>query len=331
MSSVFDKKGEDIQKVKQEHEEEKETLIKKIGELSMDVDYLKKARTGFTTTEKKALIDFSGSKLTIKHQCELHGLPRSTAYHVPVVPTATKVEIDIKNSIDRIHFLEPSYGVRRIRNELAKLGYHVGRRVVRRYMQEMDISAFYPGPNLSKRAKMDKTYPYLLRNLPINHSNQVWSIDISYIGTPTGFVYITAIIDWYSRFIVGYTISNSLQTDSVTRVVKDAIRRHGKPEIINSDQGSQFTSKEYIELIKSYKIIKISMDGKGRATDNIAIERFFRSYKWERLYLMYPETVSEVKAITREYIKHYNYERGHQSYGYKTPAEIYMNSVEDAA
>ncbi len=154
MSSVFDKKGEDIQKVKQEHEEEKETLIKKISELPMDVDYLKKARTGFTTAEKKALIDFFGSKLTIKHQCELLGLPRSTAYHVPVVPIATKVEIDI-----------------------------------------------------------------------------------SYIGTPTGFVYITAIIDWYSRFIVGYTISNSLQTDSVTRVVKDAIRRHGKLEIINSDQG----------------------------------------------------------------------------------------------
>ncbi len=179
-------------------------------------------------------------------------MPRSTAYHVPVVPTATKVEVDIKNAIDRIHFLEPSYGVRRIRNELAKLGYHVGRRVVRRYMQEMDIAVFYPGPNLSKRAKMDKTYPYLLRNLPINRSNQVWPIDISYIGTPTGFVYITAIIDWYSRFIVGYTINNSLQTDSVTCVVKDAIRRHGKREIINSDQGSQVTSKEYIELIKSY-------------------------------------------------------------------------------
>ncbi len=169
----------------------------------------------------------------------------------------------------------------------------------------MDIAAFYPDPNLSKGAKMDKTYPYLLRNLPINRSNQVWSIDISYIGTPTGFVYITAIIDWYSRFIVGYTISNSLQTDSVTRVVKDAIRRHGKPEIINSDQGSQFTSKEYIELIKSYETIKISMDGKGRATDNIAIERFFRSYKWKRLYLMYSETISEVKAIT--HIRHYNF------------------------
>lgn len=259
------------------------------------------------------------------------GLPRSTAYHIPVPVAPSKQEIDIKNAIDRIHFKEPSFGVRRIRNELHKLGYEIGRRLVTRYMQEMDIVAFYPGPNLSKRAKQAKTYPYLLRNLAITKPNQVWSIDISYIGTPTGFVYITAIIDWYSRFIVGYSISNTLQAESVTRVVKEAIRNHGKPEIINSDQGVQFTSREYIELIKSYESIKISMGGKGRATDNIAIERFFRSYKWERLYLMYPETVSEIKTITREYIQHYNYDRGHQSYNYKTPAEIYYATVEKAA
>jgi len=146
--------------------------------------------------------------------------------------------------------------VRRIRNELLKLGYVIGRRLVKRYMQDMDIVTFYPGPNLSKRAKMAKTYPYLLRNLSIVRPNQVWSIDISYIGTPTGFVYITAIIDWYSRFIVGYTIGNTLQADSVIRVVKDAITRHGKPEIINSDQGSQFTSNDYIELIKSMKPVE---------------------------------------------------------------------------
>lgn len=277
------------------------------------------------------MIEFTGSKLTIVHQCELLGLPRSTAYHIPVPTAPTKQEIDIKNAIDRIHFKEASFGVRRIRNELYKLGYEIGRRLVKRYMQEMDIVAFYPGPNLSKRAKQSKTYPYLLRNLPITRPNQVWSIDISYIGTPTGFVYITAVIDWYSRFIVGYSISNTLQADSVTRVIKEAVRNHGKPEMINSDQGAQFTSKEYIELIKSYKTIRISMDGKGRATDNIAIERFFRSYKWERLYLMYPETVSEVKSITREYIQHYNYDRGHQSYNYKTPAEVYYLPAENAA
>ncbi len=192
-------------------------------------------------------------------------------------------------------------------------------------MREMDIYPFFPGPNLSKRARKAKVHPYLLRNLTINRSNQVWSIDITYIGTPTGFVYMTAIIDWYSKFIVGYTISNTLQTDMVTRAVKEAVARYGKPKIINSDQGSQFTSKEYIDLIKSFEITQISMDGKGRATDNIAIERFFRSYKWERLYLMCPETVTEVKEITKEYIETYNYKRGHQSHGYRTPADMYFD------
>jgi putative transposase len=258
-------------------------------------------------------------------------LPRSTAYHVPIEIQPSQDEVDIKNAIDRIHYKEPSYGVRRIQNELIKQGFNVGRRMVKRYMKEMDIIAFYPGPNLSKRAKMSKTYPYLLRNLPITRPNQVWSIDISYIGTPNGFVYITAIIDWYSRFLISYSISNTLQSDTVIRVVKDAIKKYGPPEIINSDQGSQFTSIEYIALIKGYETTRISMDGKGRATDNIAIERFFRSYKWERLYLMYPETVREVKDLTKEYIEHYNYNRGHQRYDYKTPAEIYFGYLANAA
>ena len=198
-------------------------------------------------------------------------------------------------------------------------------------MEEMDIIAFYPGPNLSKRMKQSKTYPYLLRNLAIERANQVWSIDITYIGTPTGFVYLTAIIDWHSRFILSYTISNTLQSDTVARVVKEAVRSYGAPEIINSDQGAQFTSNEYINLIKGLKTTKISMDGKGRATDNIAIERFFRSYKWERLYLMCPETVTEVKSITKEYMEHYNYQRGHQRHQYKTPADIYFASMAKVA
>ncbi len=198
-------------------------------------------------------------------------------------------------------------------------------------MNEMDIVAFYPGPNLSKRAKIAKTYPYLLRHLSIERPNQVWSIDISYLGTPNGFVYLTAIIDWYSRFIIAYSISNTLQADTVTRVVREAVRNYGVPEIINSDQGSQFTSTEYISLIKSFETTKISMDGRGRATDNIAIERFFRSLKWERLYPMYPESVAEVKQLTKEYIENYNYRRGHQSYNYQVPADVYFGISSDAA
>lgn len=292
----------------------------------------KKAQTGFGNEEKKRLIDFNNSGITVKHQCELIDLPRSTAYHKPVEVKPSQEEIDIKNVIDRIHYKEPAYGVRRIRVELHKLGFtKVGKRRIRRYMHEMNIVAFYPGPNLSKRAKQAKTYPYLLRNLAITRPNQVWSIDISYVGTPTGFVYLTAIIDWYSRFIISYSISNTMQTDVVLRTVKEAVKKYGKPDILNSDQGSQFTSNEYIDLIKSYKYTRISMDGKGRATDNIAIERFFRSYKWERLYLHFPETVREVKILTKEYIEHYNFTRPHQSYDYKTPAEVYYQTDELAA
>ena len=333
MSAVFNKKNEDVDKLKQEHEDEKELLVKKIGELTLDVDWLKKkTNSNLSNEEKRALIDWKHPSLTIKKQCQLLMLSRSTAYHVPVDVSPSRDEINIKNAIDRIHYEEPAFGVRRIRNELHKQGFHnVGRRLVRRYMMEMDIVCFYPGPNLSKRAKAAKTYPYLLRNLEIDRPNQVWSIDITYIGTPNGFVYLTAIIDWYSRYIVGYTISNTLQTDMVTRVIKNAVENYGAPEIINSDQGSQFTSNAYIDLIKSFKTTKISMDGKGRATDNIAIERFFRSYKWERLYLLYPETVTEVKAMTKEYIAKYNHKRGHQRFDYKTPAAVFYENMALAA
>ena len=180
----------------------------------------KKAQAGFRNEEKKTLIDFKGSNLTIKKQCELIGLARSTAYHEIKEITPSKDEIDIKNAIDRIHYKESAYGVRRIMRALNKLGFKDGKRLVKRYMFKMDIKPFYPGPNLSKRAKASIVYPYLLRKLKITRPNQVWSIDITYIGTPNGFVYLTAIIDWYSRYIVGYSISNTFSADTVTRVVK---------------------------------------------------------------------------------------------------------------
>jgi putative transposase len=234
-------------------------------------------------------------------------------------------EIAIKNAIDRIHYKEPAYGVRRIRKELTKLGFaKIGKWLVRRYMEEMCIQVFYPGPNLSKRDKKARTYPYLLRNLDIKYPNQVWGIDITYIGVPDGFIYLVAIIDWYSRFIVGWSISNTLQPDFVVRTVEAAVATYGKPEIINSDQGSQFTSTDYLDYIKSFETVRISMNGKGRATDNIMIERFFRSFKWERLYLMRPETVREVKEMTREYMEHYNYERDHQGLEEVTPNSVYF-------
>ena len=279
--------------------------------------------------EKKALVDFGNQDLSVTHQCELLNLSRSTAYYpTTVVLKPDQEEIDIKNAIDRIHFDEPAYGCRRIKGKLNELGFtSVGEKRTRRYMKEMDIIAFYPGPNLSKRDLKERTYPYLLRGVSITHLNQVWGIDITYCGTPTGFMYLVIIIDWYSRFVVGWSVSNTMQTDFIIRTVEKAVEEHGLPEIINSDQGSQFTSKDYIACIKSYETIRISMDGRGRAKDNARTERFFRSYKWERLYLFYPETVPELKEMTKNYMLHYNWKRPHQSLKDRTPAAIQFNEA----
>lgn len=290
----------------------------------------KKTTTSLRLEEKKALIDFDNKELSIKHQCTLLDLSRSTAYYPIKIYEPDQEEIDIKNAIDRIHFDEPAYGCRRIRNELRDLGFtDVGRKRIRRYMEEMGIIAFYPGPNLSKRDLQQRTYPYLLRGVSITHRNQVWGIDITYCGTPAGFMYLVVIIDWHSRFVVGWSLSNTMQTDFIIRTVEEAVKEHGMPEVINSDQGSQFTSRDYITCIKSYESIKISMDGKGRAKDNARTERFFRSYKWERLYLLYPETVVELKQMTKRYMYHYNWKRRHQSLGDRTPASIHFSDDSD--
>ena len=191
-------------------------------------------------------------------------------------------------------------------------------------MREMGIHGFCPGPNLSKRLHKKYLYPYLLRGLNIDHANQVWSVDITYCRMKHGFMYLVAIIDWYSRYIVGFGLSNTLEKIFVVETIKKAIKTHGTPEIINSDQGSQFTCREYVGLLKENGV-KISMDGKGRALDNQRIERFFRSYKWEKLYLEECETGYELRRLTKEYIEEYNNERPHQSLNYQTPAAYYYS------
>ena len=184
----------------------------------------------------------------------------------------------------------------------------------------MAIVVYYPSPNLSKRNRQHKVYPYLLKKLAITRKNQVWSIDITYIPMSHGHMYLFAIIDWFTREIVDFELSNSLDTTFITTCLKRAFEE-AKPEIINSDQGSQFTSNEYINLLKS-EGIRISMDSVGRATDNNRIERFFRSLKQEKLYIYAYESVNELKTLIQEYMKYYNTERPHQSLGYATPAEV---------
>jgi len=192
-------------------------------------------------------------------------------------------------------------------------------------MQEMGITVIYPGPNLSKRNLQHRTYPYLLRNIKPEYPNHVWGIDLTYIGMRRGWMYLVVIIDWASRMIVGHGFSNTLHSGFIIECIRDAIKQHGKPFIINSDQGAQFTSDDYINFIKSEKI-KISMNGRGRSTDNAITERFIRSLKQERLYLVEYEDGYQLRKITADYIANYNWIRPHQSLDYQTPGKVYHNT-----
>lgn len=269
------------------------------------------------------MVDKNNRKLSISRQAQLLGFNRTSLYYKPA-PISDE-EYCIKRCIDEIYTAHPEYGYRRMTVILNRdYGIHINRKRTRRYMREMGIHGFCPGPNLSKRLHGQYVYPYLLRGLKINQPNQVWSIDITYCRMKRGFMYMFAIIDWYSHYIVGFALSNTLERTFVIEAIQKAIKRHGKPGIINSDQGSQFTCDDYINLIKNNGI-KISMVGKGRALDNQRIERFFRSYKWEKLYLDECGTGHQLREITQEYIEHYNNRRPHQSLDYSTPAECYFS------
>lgn len=224
--------------------------------------------------------------------------------------------------IDRIHTELPCIGNRKIVHMLRNKGYSVGRKKVRRLMHDMGITPIYPKPNLSKRNFKEAIVPYRLRNKVIFLPNQAWSIDITYIPYHRGHVYLTAIIDWYSRRIMGWTLSDSLDTSYVLQTVQEAVDTYGTPAILNSDQGSQFTSNEYKSLLKNLKIEQ-SMDGKSRWADNIMIERWFRSLKTEEIYLNEYSSPKELRMAIRQYIKQYNTLRPHEALSYKTPTAIY--------
>ena len=250
------------------------------------------------------------------------GVNRTSVYYTPTEPDRER-ESAIKNRIDFWHTKMPYMGVRKIRNKLQEEdGMLVGRKLIKRYMDEMGIYAVYPKPKLSKRNQQHKVFPYLLRNLEIDHPNQVWAIDITYIPMGREQMYLTAIIDWYSRFIVGWELSDTLDTAPVLAAVKAAMRRYGKPEIINSDQGSQFSSEQYTSYLKA-ESIRQSMDGKARWIDNVVIERWFRSLKSEHIYLNEYATPKVLRVGVRDYVNQYNTERPHQTHEYMTPLEVY--------
>jgi putative transposase len=273
-------------------------------------------------SERASMIDWNYKKINIKRQAELLKVRRTSLYYKPV--GISDEELALMHAIDRIYTKWPAFGYRRITAKLQEEGYQVNRKRVRRLMRKMGISAIYPGPNLSKRNKMHHTYPYLLRNFKIERPNQVWGVDVTYIPMKNGWMYLFAVIDWYSRCIVAWELSNTFDTAFIIRCLMRAFSK-AKPEIINSDQGSQFTSNKYIDLLKANNI-RISMDGRGRATDNARTERFFRSLKYEKLYLIEYCIVEEVKSAISLFVDEYNNERPHQAIGYRHPADVYLNN-----
>lgn len=263
--------------------------------------------------------------LSVSRQCEILALARSSCYYKPV-PLSLEDE-QLMKEIDKIHLDHPYYGSRRIRNDLRDLGYDIGRGHVRTLMNKMDIHALYPKPRLSDKHPGHTIYPYLLRDLVIDHPNQVWASDITYIPMGKGFCYVMAIIDWYSRKILAWRLSNTLDVSFCIEALEEALEHYGKPEIFNTDQGSQFTSDAFVSILKT-KEIKISMDGRGRWMDNVFIERVWRSLKYEEVYLKAYESVFEARKGIGNYFIFYNQKRRHQSLDYQTPDMVYFEQSE---
>jgi putative transposase len=263
-------------------------------------------------------------ELPLVRQCQILELARSTAYYQPV-PESPE-ELALMRRIDELHLEHPFAGARMLSKLLKREGNPVGRRHVSTLMERMGIHALYRKPNTSKRHPAHRIYPYLLRNLTITRSNHVWAADITYIPMKRGFVYLFAVIDWASRRVLSWRVSNTLTTDFCKEAVQEAINRYGKPEIFNTDQGCQFTSHDFTGLLKDNGI-QISMDGKGCWRDNVFVERLWKSVKYEEVYLHAYDSVSDAKQGLEKYFKFYNQKRPHTALDDKTPDEFYFDNL----
>ncbi len=322
-SVVFDDTREDNLKEKLALErKEKAEYAKKVGQLTMQVDWLKKnLKKHLDLTTRVNLVQnlLKTKELPVKTGAALLDINRTSVYYkgTPI----SQDELDCKSIIDRLHTDNPAWGARQLSAQLKKRGHQVGRRKTCRYMNEMGIDPIYPKMNLSKRMQQAKVCPYLLRNSVIDRLNQAWSIDITYIPIKRGFLYLTAVIDWYSRCIVGWEVDDTLDTRMVITALKKAFMV-AKPVILNSDQGCQFTSNEYMDFLKENQI-RQSMDGKSRWSDNIMIERWFRSFKYEEAYLTQYNNIREARKAIGKYVHTYNFELCHSALDNQTPASCY--------
>lgn len=262
--------------------------------------------------------------LPVTRQCEILELSRSSHYYEPVPVSAG--DLQLMRLIDEIHLKYPFYGSRRLRDELRDKGYDIGRDHVRTLMRKMGLEALYQKPRLSDPHPEHKIYPYLLRGMEITAANQVWATDITYIPMAKGFCYLVAIMDWASRRVLSWRLSNTLDSSFCVEALEEAIRRFGTPDIFNTDQGSQFTSEAFTGKLLEHGI-KISMDGKGRWQDNVFVERLWRSLKYEEIYLKAYESIAEARREIGAYFEFYNHRRRHQSLDRRTPDEVYWTML----
>ena len=266
------------------------------------------------------MIEMDHGRLALSRQCELLDLCRSSLYYKPRGVSNTNLELMAK--IDRLYLKHPFYGYRKITAQLQREGHTVNRKRVRRLMKLMGLEAIYQRPRTSRSNPEHQIYPYLLRDLEVTRVNQVWATDITYIPMKHGFIYLVLLMDWHSRYVLSWKLSNTLEVDFCTENLEEALERFGSPEVHNSDHGSQFTSPRYVNLLIDHDV-QISMDGRGRCMDNIFNERLWRSVKYEEVYLRAYETIAEARASLEAYFQFYNEERLHEAFGYRTPQEVF--------
>jgi len=272
---------------------------------------------------RRAVVDRQHPSLSVVRQCKLLNISRSGLYYQPA--EISKEDLTLMKLMDRQYLATPFYGARRMAAWLKNQGYRVNRKRIRRLMRIMGIEAVYRRPKTSKPAPEHKVYPYLLKGIEITRPNQVWAADITYIPMARGFLYLVSIMDWYSRYVLSWRLSNTLDAGFCVDALEEALRK-GRPDIFNTDRGAQFTSEAFTGLLMQHGV-RISMDGKGRYSDNLFIERLWRTVKYEEVYMKAYQDGKEAKIGIGDYFRFYNTERPHQALGYRTPAEVFTSSL----
>jgi putative transposase len=335
MSLAFDKSTV-VKEYKEKIEtlqKDKDSMAKKVGELTLEKDFLEgKLASLVSSKTRKKFVD-TKHKLSLNHQCKLLHIAKSTLYYTPVKRFSSEWEIKLLNKLNEIHSEFPYYGTRRLVTALENEGYWVGRKFIKSAMEYMGIRALYPKHTTTQAYKEHYKYKYLLKEFKneknqviIDTPNKVWSTDITYIKLEKGFVYLAAVIDWNTKKILSWKLSNTMDIKLTTDVLNEALSLYPKPEIFNTDQGSQYTAQAHVNILKEHNI-KISMDGKGRSIDNICIERFWRTIKYEEIYLNDYKSMSELRYSIDNYIVKYNSRRLHSAIGNKTPNEVYDKAI----